>query len=150
MRPVIVTWPIFKAHRHSGQVFIDHQPHLSVRQSERSKGGEWRALLELTRWATWVSAFNPAESVCGIALAPLADMSSCRCPVHSMRPATNSGLAAAQLELPRYSQHALRDHLAPVVDQTLNRAGHAQLSARCSNCAYAPALARSVLRSNSN
>ncbi|PCD00484.1 AraC family transcriptional regulator [Halopseudomonas pelagia] len=129
--PVIGDGGEFQLHRHSGQVYIDYQPHLSIRQPERVEA-VMASMLKLTRWATG-ERFQP--SGIWFAHAPLAPLDHYEqllgCPVHFNAPCNHLGFAAAQLELPQIQANsALRDHLRRLADQTLTELGQHSLSAR--------------------
>ena len=129
--PVIGDGGEFQLHHQAGQVFIDYQSHLAVRQAERVEA-VMASMLKLTRWATG-ERFQP--SGIWFAHAPLASLADYRqlidCPVQFNAPCNHLGFSAAQLTLPQIQANsALREHLRRLADQTLTGLAQHGLSAR--------------------
>lgn len=129
--PVIGDGGEFQLHRHSGEVYIDYQPHLSVRQAERVEA-VMVSMLKLTRWATG-ERFQPSGIWFTHApLAPLADYQQLiDCPLYFNAPCNHLGFSAEQLGLPQIQANsALREHLRRLANQTLTELGQHSLSGR--------------------
>ncbi|MEO6698776.1 MAG: AraC family transcriptional regulator [Paraperlucidibaca sp.] len=129
--PVIGDGGEFQLRHQAAQVYIDYQPHLSVRQAERVEA-VMASMLKLTRWATG-GRFQPS----GIWLvhSPLAALADYRqlidCPLFFNAPCNHLGFTIEQLELPQIQANsALREHLRRLADQTLIELGQHSLSAR--------------------
>lgn len=128
--PVIGDGGEFRLHQEGCDVYIDYQPHLTIRRAERVEA-VLASMLNLSRWATG-GRFQPS----GIWLAhgPLTDPERYEalvgCPVHFDAGCNHLGFAADQLKLPQIQANgALRDHLRRLADQTLAELGHQSLSA---------------------
>ncbi|WP_339650058.1 AraC family transcriptional regulator [Halopseudomonas pelagia] len=129
--PVIGDGGEFQLHRKAEQVYIDYQPHLSVRQPERVEA-VMASMLKLTRWATG-GRFQP--SGIWFAHSPLAPLEDYRqlidCPLYFNAPCNHLGFPVRQLALSQIQANsALREHLRRLADQTLSALGQHSLSAR--------------------
>jgi AraC-like DNA-binding protein len=128
--PVIGDGGEFSLRHSAGQVFIDYQPDLPVRQAERVEA-VFASQLNLTRWATG-GRFQPtglwfchAPLIRPEEYARLID-----CPLHFDAGHNSLGFAEDQLHLPLIQANsALREHLRQLADQTLAALGQPSLTA---------------------
>jgi len=128
--PVIGAGGDFSLQQQGALAWIEYQPHLAVRQSERVEA-VLATQLNLTRWSTG-GRFQP-HSI-HFAHAPLSAQADYRelvgCPLQFNAGHNRLSFSVDQLSLPLIQANsALRDHLRQLADETLEALGQHSLSA---------------------